>query len=771
MVFQITPDVEIGRDEHGVVRQLRHPRHPFSAMRFATAPTPRELADQYLEEVAEIMGLHTSTLANLAGAPEAAPAPSDSELRFKEEKSLPGQSIVSYAQTHAGIPIWSSGITVRMRNQPTLEVTGSQNEFQYDVSVELPSASAAYLPEKIDPSVMCGLLAMNACSGIKINSAKLFIYKYDPTERTDPEAATAPKGERYSFGSPVPTLPLPTVPENIVPGKYYVVTEALFTMALPDSSKYNWRALVEAEKGTILYLRALVACAATGYVFPTDPITRTGRLMTAASPDTELDALRLRASLEGLALPSGNPPIQQLEGEFVKLVDFDSPYGKPPCTGSPFDFCYSAKTQDFAAANAYCHCDGLFRLVEGMGFDVRQYFDGTIFPVPVEFYGMFGEVNARAPGNENGDGSGGFEFGIVQEGQGMGIAADARVVLHEFGHALLWDHVGSPNFGFCHSPGDSLGAILHDPESRARDRFSTFPFMEASSGIARRHDRSVAEGWAWGGTRDDRQYGSEQILSTTMFRIYRVAGGDSKYVQIRLAASRYLAFLIIKAVGSLTFTTRDQRVFVDALVDADASTTDFEGMPGDTLGKVIRWSFEKQGLYQQPGSPRPVTGPGAPPDVDVYIYSQQHGEYDMWNDDLNNTLGIWNRQAADDGEVHEKPTVGATNYLYVRIGNRGTSQAKNVSLTLYKSEKRHEHVWPNDWAEMMSPPMLVGTLSSRSTTVVGPIEWTPTGEDKSVLAKVTADGDSSNSDQFSAGRPVSNSRLVPFDNNLAQRSV
>ena len=39
-----------------------------------------------------------------------------------------------------------------------------------------------------------------------------------------------------------------------------------------------------------------------------------------------------------------------------------------------------------------------------------------------------------------------------------------KVVLHELGgHGILWDHVDGPNFGFCHSAGDSIAVITNDP--------------------------------------------------------------------------------------------------------------------------------------------------------------------------------------------------------------------------------------------------------------------------------------------------------------------
>ena len=92
--------------------------------------------------------------------------------------------------------------------------------------------------------------------------------------------------------------------------------------------------------------------------------------------------------------------------------------------------------------------------------------------------------------------------GLVQSGHTMGIATQVGVCLHEFAHALLWDHVNSPNFGWCHSAGDTLAALIMDPGSQGSRPLRDLPLRRPH--IDRRHDRGVAAGWAWGGTRDDR---------------------------------------------------------------------------------------------------------------------------------------------------------------------------------------------------------------------------------------------------------------------------
>ena len=59
----------------------------------------------------------------------------------------------------------------------------------------------------------------------------------------------------------------------------------------------------------------------------------------------------------------------------------------------------------------------------------------------------------------------------------------------------------SPASWTWHRDSNAPTAILNDPGSQAPDRFLTFPFTP----LLRRHDRSVAAGFAWGGSQDDTQ--------------------------------------------------------------------------------------------------------------------------------------------------------------------------------------------------------------------------------------------------------------------------
>ena len=753
------PDVQVSKDDAGEVRAVRHVGDPFTATRAGVAaPTPGELADAYLHEALPLYGLQPEETSDLRGLVQSdAVAEEGPRLKLDQEKSMLDSTVVSYQQTYLGLPVWQAAFEVRIIGDPP-RVSSSSSTLHRDIDAA-PPASDGLASFGDEPAQLREALGLDEPSAedLRINGTRTLVYRYEPGDRVE-HIDTEPSGIEHQ----PPLLPLPPVPASIEPGRHYVVREVLFSHTVPDWGDLNWRAFVEPESGAVLYLRALVA-SATACVFSTDPVSATGSALDGGSPAAMLDPVRTTMTLLGLVAPSNRS--QALQGNYVSVQDTDAPAVLPPTAASPFSFCYSAVTNDFAAASAYYHYDGAYRLVEGMGFDVATYFDGTTFPVPVDHAGFGTSVNAQAQGNTAGNGMGRFRNGLARAGFPVGIASDVRVVLHEFGHALLWDHVNSPNFGWCHSTGDTLGAILHDAGSRAPDRFVTFPFVS----IGRRHDRAVGAGWAWGGTQDDTQYGSEQILSTTLFRVYRSAGGDDDDRALRRFAGRYLAFLIIKAIGMLTVTTADPVVYVDALMDADEGTPGFEGHPGGAWHKVIRWSFEQQGLYQPPGAPTPVIAPGSPPPVDVFIDDGRAGAYMPYLADPWGTADIWNRQAPDGGTTHEEPAVGATNHVYVRVSNRGTHAARRVNVALHQAGAGAVS-WPAGWTPAAPAINVPGTIAPGGNVVVGPFAWTPrfVGDER-LLASVTAPGDLSNADTVNGPLPVA--RLVPMDNNLAMRTV
>jgi hypothetical protein len=206
---------------------------------------------------------------------------------------------------------------------------------------------------------------------------------------------------------------------------------------------------------------------------------------------------------------------------------------------------------------------------------------------------------------------------------------------------------------------------------------------------------------------------------------------------------------------------------------ADLGDWTSEGLAGGAYGKVIRWAFEKQGLYQPAGHTGPTTAVGAPPAVDVYIDDGRHGEYQFQPNFWSNH-SIWNRRHADGGTTHEDPVLGATNYAYVKIKNRGTKTAAGVVVKGYHANPSTGLLWPNDWQAMSTPSLNAPNVAANNAAeiTVGPFKWKPsTLNHECMLMIVTAKGDPSNVSHFGAGESIPEWRLVPHDNNIGQRNV
>jgi hypothetical protein len=650
--------------------------------------------------------------------------------------------------------------------------------------------------------------AKQTTEDLRINRGRFFVYQYSERNRQPPSSSDsvgtgAKTGEVIEQDDVQPTLPLPPVPSEIEDGHYYLVAEILFTLVTPQWGRLNWHALVEVETDTILYLRALIA-GVKGKVFKYDPITSTGVIAnTANKSNANLDGFSSHEDLFNLNAP-GVGSRQSLVGSKVQVIDDDLPAVVPPTEPTGTDFDFDVRTNDFAAVNAYYHADQVFEMIEDLGFPLNTYFpgpapsgppcSGTTFPVHIDH-------RARKPnGNPNGediyafmhanctnDGIGfvGFCLGDLSDiTHPLGRAVDKWAHWHEIGgHGILLARIHSLNFNFAHSVGDGLAAIQIDPESKLRSvplRFQYAPFLP---GTNRDFNKDVTIGWAWGGIFDrgmaiNEGYDSEQILATTHFRIYRSVGGDAANVASCQFASRVVTYLILRAVYGLTQSTNPSTadLWCGALMAADLLDWTTAGLSGGAYNKVIRWAFEKQGMFQSPGAPTPVTSVGAPPDVDIYIDDGRHGEYEYKYDHWNNT-SIWNRNNADGMTGHQPAIVGQTNYAYVKVKNRGTLTANNVIVKGYHCLPGAGLTWPTDFLQMTPLAGLpIASIAANNTqeVTVGPFAWIPNvnayGHDCLLMIASTA-GDVSNIDNFALGETIEEWRLVPHDNNVGQRNV
>ena len=305
-----------------------------------------------------------------------------------------------------------------------------------------------------------------------IDNRKLIIYRYAQAKRVMAEAPHADAdadadvnvnaGSHYGHHHNHTALPLPAVPQAVIESKHYVAVELHFALARRGEPAMNWVAILEAKTLAVLYLRAYVDDA-NGQVFLIDPITTNGG-PAASAASAALNPVRTSVPLAGLTASSP----QKLVGNLVKLGDAELPNVAAPTVAGAGDFNYDARSNDFAAVNAYYHCDRFFRLMQDLGFTMSGFFgSGTAFPSSVDHRGLGSGgapsgnvINAHCLGTSGGLGILQTTFALADTGDTahpIGIACDYRVVLHELaGHGVLYPHVHSPNFGFSHSAGDSV---------------------------------------------------------------------------------------------------------------------------------------------------------------------------------------------------------------------------------------------------------------------------------------------------------------------------
>jgi hypothetical protein len=794
--FEASRNTYVEFDADGIVRGLLH----FDAPAEIVATTPQLAAAGYLESFAELLGLEPGQLTRLSLSPGAQITRDGVEYRYLLEKQLDGITTVSYQQTVLSLPIWEAGLAIQMQNSP-FRVLSCQSSRHPAVEVSPPSAAAVRRAEKLAEPELAGKLGIaeslsadKAARGeaLRIDRRRLVVYQFerDNVFRDRPGTPVSERPEEPALtgvSSQLPTLPLPPTPDSLQEGQHYVCLAVDFSLQMGNLGRLNWVALLEVQSLAVVYLRPFVDDV-SGLVFSVDPDTTNGGPGPTSS-SAALNPVRVSSTLVGLNPPAAGT--QSLTGDTIAMVDDEPPTIAPPTQPAGNNFDYEARTNDFAAVNAYVHCDEFFRIVDGMGFARSSYFGGTTFPTAVDHRGSYSttngvEINAHCVGTTGGSGIARTTFMLADTGNTtnpLGIACDYRVVLHELaGHGTLYNHVSSANLGFSHSAGDSVAAILNDPGSQAADRFETFPWEFAN--VSRRHDRTPAAGWGYEGsialnpfnsTLDPGGYNNEQILCTTHFRLYRSIGGDAADLPTKQFAARMTVYLILKAISTLTPTTNPGNAtgWVSALQTADRADWTSENITGGAYSKVIRWVFEKQGLFQPTGSATPNNNEGAPSAVDVYIDDGRGGEYPyqpvFWENQ-----NIWNRTSPDGGTTHQDPIVGQANYAYVKIKNRGTQDATGVVVKGFHANPAAGLSYPIDWLPMTTTQLSAANVPANNggEVTVGPFQWVPfhVGHE-CIFMIVSATGDASNVDNIGSGDSIPEWRLVPNDNNVGQRNV
>jgi hypothetical protein len=874
-----SPDVWIDLDRGGMARQIRHIQQPFPDGN-GSPEDPLHLAVTYLTAVmsllhlqqAQIERLHNSIAHVDATGSGRASSADGAQLRWRRLTLLRDQTAVITIQQTYWAPIsrnlqkgwaadvYGAGIRIvmhrdiasnRWRVTDLNDTLRLPNDFHLADNTELlRTALIDPVDEGLDTFIdfdkarswlittlpMFGLpppvLAPDVRRWIS-QEPVLWLYRFEPGRKgvgaTGPGQPPKAGSDYIAWGFRV-----------LYPGGIAPAVGGRPAQDMPGQD------LIVRFDGTPLARLELIADAAattTGTVFPIDPASASGDV-AEARPNAFSKALnphRVSQPLARLAPPTpGSPRMQHLTGDNVYIFDPNVTPGPhagsigiaPPVlpAGAAFDF--DARTNDFAAVNAYYHTDALFQMVADFGLPFSDNPTGVTTPM---------EVVHRAsiqPGTCN-DGRcinaqflingpdptfsgpvapsfpqirfaladlhlnpGTTDFPMVP----LGIAADVRVVRHEFSHALIYAATDGLELDFVHSFGDSLAAVMSDPDSAlandttaTKHRGLTFPWV---SSPLRRHDRTVDEGWSWTSRigeyagyhhdmRDLDGYHREQVLSSTMFRLYRAIGGDALLggmpdYSSRRAAADYVAYLLVLCVAGLgaakTVPVVDAGIFATALMDADIGTPVFiygaQTRVGGAVHKVIRWAFEMQGLYPRPGY---LPGFGSPPPIDVFIDDGRGGSYEPVTPP---SYVIWNRLAQDGiaNTAHQAPKSGVDNFIYVCVGNRGDQPANGVTVTIRWQPAGPGLFWPSA-AWQIAPPV-VGDVAAAgpfdqntnlltpNKNIFGPFTWHPPANGRyAILAEADVAGDRANIEPSTGlpcaiGRVELSKAVVPFDNNL-----
>ncbi len=839
-------DVELRHGRDGRICGLRH-RIPYrqqipyrTPIRPEADPegTLRQLAAAYLDWIGPLYGLSPADLHGLDSTPRngtntrGGPGYRWGEIRSvrRHESSLVVAQQTYVFDGFAGPPlqldVWESGLRIYIHADATRRsrrVTGSDSTALAELR-PLPLDSAAS-----SPAVRATLAGGDAAGAVVLTSMALgvppdriavhqfdwCVYRVAPGDRRD--LARAPRAKCGEVFAGCDALP-PLLPPSSPAGTDLVVLRVdILLKGAAAAAASAYRLLIDPRIPEIVYLEPLAACA-TGQVFALDPASATGDpTRTPGLPTATLDTHAVEVELQRLNEPVNGR--QSLTGRYVAL-DLKNELGiaPPQRTWPPFDFGATARSNDFAAVSAYHHCDAMFQMIADFGFPMDEYFEPGQFPVRVAHRAVVGAfgctdglcVNAQVlqePGSRR---IAQIKFALADLSNTrspLGVACDPRWVWHEFGHVLLIAATGSPEFKFAHSIGDSLAAILADPESRfACDttaggantmRGMTFPWVSVPS---RRHDRNVTDGWGWRGTyhnppenprlRDPDGYYAEQILSSSLFRLYRAIGGDATTdlgepdIAVRRRAARHVVHLIVRGLRLLgpsqSVAARTVDDLAHALIQADIGTLDYmaDGCRhlGGRIHKVVRWAFERQGLYHPPSAPAPLDEPGPAESIDIYIDDGRSGEYGFTGDWHARPDAMWIRHAPDGKESDQPPKTGVDNFVYVRVGNRGTRRATNVTVSAFAAADSAIGTWPG-WQPLLpvvTTPPVVGQIDPGESTVLGPFTWRPMkAKRNAVLIFAGAPGDPANVEASAnlacAEGPTPVEELVPFDNNIAMR--
>ncbi len=214
--------------------------------------------------------------------------------------------------------------------------------------------------------------------------------------------------------------------------KYHLTYRVRFTTENPSG---DWEAFVDAKSGSVLHIEnrfansGEVRVQGSGYVYLTDPLSaakkRYGAVGFVDNNDGDTDSLsfyRHRVVLDSLTFSNG---VYHLKGPYCEIVDIESPTDQLYANADRDGFNFTRSQQSFEAVNAYYHISKSYQYIQRLGFA-----SATLAAIRVDPHGLSGEDNSHYSPNGNW-----IAFG---EG-GIDDAEDVDAILHEYGHAIVFN--------------------------------------------------------------------------------------------------------------------------------------------------------------------------------------------------------------------------------------------------------------------------------------------------------------------------------------------
>jgi hypothetical protein len=567
--------------------------------------------------------------------------------------------------------------------------------------------------------------------------------------------------------------------------EYYLVWDLRMATHRPNRL---WRFLIDARTGDLIKLEDLRAFASgTGMVFDPNPSVTRGDLAVSWDDDAVLEAETGEVTLERLGQRQSGR--LHLDGTHVKTSELEDPKVAEPASASG-TFEFGPKDAGFLDTMVYFHIDRFRAYLQD---------DLALLHIPVQAV----KVDAHTEGAETWAGDETIVFG-EESGTSEGRApdaADALVIVHEYGHVL--QHMLLPGSVRGHEPagisegyGDFNVAVYYDEHHKpgAGTRGLLFPWSRPAAQLRsyKIADKFNGPFWMTGA-----KYEKGAIWCATMFEAYRKLGGDSTQPSVRAAARDLAIRLFTDALTKLPLhptVVLSATVLAAAILSADAELHGW--WPANGLHrKVLADTFGRRDCTGfRPQDPDYV--------VDVYIADGRAGGYgsddggdhfdqNLWKEDHGAGLGkdLWAtptvyadaraRDKANPATDHVEPKVGKKTNVYVRVSNRGIQDSGPVTVRVFIAGAGPGVVadpnltWPEAWVPgEITPGLNVATVLAGKNVVVGPFPWTPAAAGaQTVLAVVECAADRALTETLLATEHVPAAALVPFDNNLAMRRM